>query len=484
MKRAVFSILVFSLMMAGCDGDNGSERDINVVLITIDALRADHLSCYGYERNTSPNIDMVADRGYLFTRAIAPSSYTVPSMASLFTSTYPSNHGVLYGRLAEIFPNVFKNFETDVNHAIPDELPTLADILGNHGYTTIGVSANLLLDESTGFASGFDHFEHLVSLPANDVNNGVFSFADTIRKADKYFLWVHYMDPHFPYHPREPWIDQYTSRALTSKFDLHEKTYMELMKYAPKLENDPQALTNLVALYDSEINFVDDHIGELIDDLDLGNNTLIIITSDHGEEFLEHDCLTHGNNLYNSTIHIPLIIKLPNSAGKESVEHCVNLVDILPTILQLLNIDPAVQALGTSVFDGERVSPDGDSLIPERDAMNRTFSEISKENELKTVITREYKYIHDYGHNREFLYDMASDPGEHINLINKRPKTAALLREMLTKWTASQQKYSTGKSLLKLAPEETEKLEALGYVENHTAVEPGPAAGPGAEEGL
>ncbi|MBW2554928.1 MAG: sulfatase-like hydrolase/transferase [Deltaproteobacteria bacterium] len=136
MKYTFISVLVFHLFIIGCTNQNASKSNFNIVLITIDALRADHLSCYGYVRKTSPNIDKIADKGFIFKRAVAPSSYTVPSMASLFTSTYPTNHGVLYGRLAEIYPNVFKKFETNVNHVIPDELTTLAEILKIHGYTT------------------------------------------------------------------------------------------------------------------------------------------------------------------------------------------------------------------------------------------------------------------------------------------------------------------------------------------------------------
>ena len=139
MKYTFISVLVFHLFIIGCTNQNASKSNFNIVLITIDALRADHLSCYGYVRKTSPNIDKIADKGFIFKRAVAPSSYTVPSMASLFTSTYPTNHGVLYGRLAEIYPNVFKKFETNVNHVIPDELTTLAEILKIHGYTTFGL---------------------------------------------------------------------------------------------------------------------------------------------------------------------------------------------------------------------------------------------------------------------------------------------------------------------------------------------------------
>jgi len=282
----IFLVTFVDLALPSDDLLGGKPKNnFNIVLITIDALRADHLSCYGYDRNTSPNIDKIAQKGIIFKNAIAPSSYTVPSMASLFTSLYPTNHGVLYGRLSDIYPDDFRKFEKNINHVIPDKFTTLAEILKIHGYTTFGISSNLLLDKQTGFAKGFDYFEHPHSAPASYINKIVLSLEDEIRKSDKFFLWVHYLDPHFPYLPRDPWIERYTSKELTQKLKLSEKKYNEFLKLIPTLKKNHQALSNLIALYDSEINFVDFHVGELIQKLDLDKGTLIIITSDHGEDF-------------------------------------------------------------------------------------------------------------------------------------------------------------------------------------------------------
>ena len=472
MKHSIFSTRIIAVLLYIILGllcykpqVNSAQSNFNIVLITIDTLRADHLSCYGYERKTSPNIDKIADKGFIFKRAVAPWPATVPSMASLFTSTYPTNHGVLYGRLAKIHPNVFKQYETNVNHVMPDELTTLAEILKIHGYTTFGVSSNLLLDEKTGFAIGFDYFEHRDGSKANDTNKIVYSFEDEIKNSDKFFLWVHYMDPHLPYRPRNPWVEQYTSKSLTAKLNLFKKSYRELMRFVPKLKKDPQALTNLIALYDSEINFMDFYLGELIQKLDLDKDTLIIVTSDHGEEFLEHKYLTHGNNLHKETIHIPLIVKLPNSAKKETVTKYVNLVDIMPAILQLLEINPPEQVLGKSFFEKKGLLPQFKKILFGKDTLDCTFSEISKVNVLKTIMTPEYKYIYDYKSKKGLLYDMKVDPLERENIINRKTNQSIQLKERLTNWASNLKKYSSKGHLFPLTPEEKEKLEAIGYLQ-------------------
>jgi len=418
MKHSIFSTRIIAVLLYIILGllcykpqVNSAQSNFNIVLITIDTLRADHLSCYGYERKTSP-----------------------------------------------------KQYETNVNHVIPDELTTLAEILKIHGYTTFGVSSNLLLDEKTGFAIGFDYFEHRDGGTANSINKIAYSFEDEIKNSDKFFLWVHYMDPHLPYRPRNPWVEQYTSKSLTAKLNLFKKSYKELMRFAPKLKKDPQALTNLIALYDSEINFVDFYIGELIQKLSLDKDTLIIVTSDHGEEFLEHKYLTHGNNLYKETIHIPLIVKLPNSAKKETVTKYVNLVDIMPAILQLLEINPPEQVLGKSFFEKKGLLSLFNKILFAKDTSDCTFSEISKENILKTIMTPEYKYIYDYKRRKGLLYDMKVDPLERKNIINRKTNQSIQLKARLTNWASNLKKYSSEGHLFPLAPEEKEKLEALGYL--------------------
>jgi arylsulfatase A-like enzyme len=172
--------------------------DCNIVLITIDTLRADHLSCYGYERNTSPHIDKIAAQGITFKNVIAPSSWTAPSMASLFTSTYPINHGLVHGI----------KVRKQKKEVLSDQLITLPEVLRKKGYTTFGVSSNHHLTEEFGFARGFDFFAYLGWKNADMVNKTVYSWETTIKQSEKYFLWVHYVDPHISYAARSPWIER------------------------------------------------------------------------------------------------------------------------------------------------------------------------------------------------------------------------------------------------------------------------------------
>jgi len=425
--------------------DDSSMNDFNIVLITIDTLRADHLSCYGYERKTSPNIDKIAEKGIIFKNTTATSSWTAPSMVSLLTSVYPINHGVMHG--LAIKKTMYGQ------EVFSDELTTLAHILNTHGYTTFAAVSNLHLSEKFGFARGFDYFKCVLFPPAPLVNKIIYSWEDEIKKSDKYFLWIHYMDPHFPYHARNPWIDQYTSKALTQKLKLSKKSMKKLLELIPMFEKDTQALSNLIALYDSEINYVDFYIGELIQKFELDKNTLIIITSDHGEEFLEHGLLGHSNNLYQETIHIPLIVKLPHSTKEGTVEKLTNLVDIMPTILHVLDISPPNQTLGTSVWEKKR--------------KDYNFSELgkSKNHIIKTILTSEWKYIHNYNDETEQLYNIKSDPLELSNLADKKTKQRNHLNEQLSNWVSHSRKYYTKRQPFHPSPKEKEKLKSLGYIQ-------------------
>jgi arylsulfatase A-like enzyme len=377
-------------------------------------------------------------------------------MASLFTSLYPINHGVIHG--------VFYK-PTEAKHIISDKLITLAEILKAHGYTTFGVSSNLQLNKKRGFAKGFDYFKcQYKQSTAPFVNKTIYSWETEIKKSNKYFLWAHFMDPHGPYHARSPWNARYASKAPTG-LDLSGKKIDTLREYIPTFKEDPQALSNLIALYDSEISFVDSYIGKLIQRFELDNNTLIIITADHGEEFLEHDQFTHGNNLFQETIRIPLIVKLPNSSQKRVVEKLVNLVDIMPTISELLNIIPPEQTLGKSFLEKKGSLFWIKKTFLTKDASEYNFSELDLNSTLKTIMTPEWKYIYNYKDKTEQLYNVKSDPLELHNLIDKKTKQASQLKEQLFQWVSNSKKYHSKGHSLKLSPEEKERLKALGYIE-------------------
>jgi arylsulfatase A-like enzyme len=445
------AIVMMIVLAASCEGQQtgSSQEDFNIVLITIDTLRADHLSCYGYERNTSPNIDKIAEKGIVFHNAVAPSSWTAPSMVSLFTSVYPVNHGVVHGIGGKWNPRKQEVFS--------EELITLTEILKSKGYTTFGVASNLHLSRKLGFGRGFDYFECLSFLPASPVNEVVFEWEKAIKKSNKFFLWVHYFDPHSPYIPRTPWVDHYTSRSLTQKLNFPKKTFSQIKQLIPRFRADPQMLENLVALYDSEIHYVDYYLGKLIRKLDLDQNSLMIISSDHGEEFLDHGQLGHGNNLYRETINVPLIVKLPDSLEKKTVGEYVNLIDIMPTILESVDATLPEQILGKSFWNNEKTLLAGGTS-------DYNFSELDTEKLIKTIITPQWKYVYNYENKKEQLFNISVDPMEQNDLSDKEREQCNRLKEKLSNWVAQSKKYPPVENPVGLSPDEKEKLKNLGYI--------------------
>ena len=435
-------------------------KDFNVVLISIDTLRSDHLSCYGYHRKTTPTIDKIAEKGLIFKNVFAPSSWTAPSVVSLLTSVYPINHGVVSGINYKINQTLY------IQEIFSDELTTLPEILKAHDFTTFGVTSNYHLSKKFGFARGFDYFDSPPCLSAKEVNEIIYSWKDEIKKSDKFFLWIHYFDPHYPYYPKLPWIDQYTQKTLTKKLRLSlYETWESVEQLIPVFKKHPVILSNFIALYDSEINYVDSSIGELIQKLELEKNTLIIITADHGEEFTEHDFIGHGENLYRETIRVPLIIKLPFSDRKIIIEKQVSLLDVMPTILEALNIKPPKQTLGKSLLEKAVLSSLlNNSFLSGRNTSNSNFSELDTEKTLKSIITPEWKYIYNYGNNTDELYNIKTDPLELYNLTDKEPEKRNQLRNQLFKWASNSKKYEAKKNSFKLSNKEAEELKALGYV--------------------
>ncbi len=442
------------LFITGCAVRDGSKDDFNIVLITIDTLRADHLSCYGYERKTSPYIDAVAKEGIIFKNVVAPASWTAPSMVSLFTSTYPVNHGVIHG-----LP--FQEAKGLSQEVFSEKLIALPAMIKEKGYTTFGISSNHTLTAELGFARGFDYFRSVNWMPADVINKLVYEWEDTIKKSNRFFLWVHYIDPHYHYRPHLPWIEQYIP-DIPEQFEQVSRIPLHML--ARNIKENPEMLSKVLALYDSEINYVDSYLGELIERFELDNNTLLIITSDHGEQFMEHGSVGHSIALHKEELHVPLIIKFPEASKKGSVERQVSLVDIMPTILQLLNIDPPEQTAGKPLLENSGIPARLKKLLSGRQASVYHFAELDSHAILKAVSVPPWKYIYGYQTQSGALYNTASDPFELINLADKHPDRAAALKEQLFSWVSQAKTYPPKSHAIELSPGEREKLEALGYL--------------------
>jgi arylsulfatase A-like enzyme len=465
---------------------NQEENDFNIILITIDTLRADHLSCYGYDRNTSPNIDKIAQEGVLFTNAIASSSWTLPSMASIMTSLYPISHGVRTG--------VIKSGKVYNQDILSDEFTTLAQLLKSNGYETFGAVANVHMSkELGGFDRGFDYYYCEGFDKAPRLNDVILSWKEKIVNSQKYFLWLHYFDPHHYYNPRNPWFSEYSSGLKIDNLPISTMTMDELKALIPELKEKKDLLSYLIALYDSEINFVDHYIGNLIRKLKPDENTMIIITSDHGEEFLDHGSLGHSHTLYQELIHVPLIIKMPISHNEKSFSKIykerVSIVDIMPTILGKLEIDPPAQAVGKDLFDEYNLSKKEDknngifskvaswsvlnaiihlfdeyNLSKKQDKNNDIFSEVASWNVLNAIIRENWKYIYDTCTQKSELYDISHDQKELNNLIHQAPAIADELKRDIYRWASASLHGTSIKKEIQPSKEIEEKLKSLGYI--------------------
>ena len=311
----------------------------NILLITLDTTRADHLSCYGYTRATSPHIDALAAEGMVYDRCIATSSWTLPAHASLLTGRFPTSHGAIYDPngavvLAGILPGEWANYRVS---ALGDRIETLATVLKRHGYATGGVVGGPWLKKPFGLGQGFDDYDddeitNVNGRLAEQINRRALPWIE--RMADRPFLlFINYFDPHDPYLPPE-------------EFRYH---FLDTSKLIGGVKATPE---QLLALYDAEIHYTDHFLGELVDHLkDLGiyDDTWIIITADHGELFGEHDLRGHGLTLYEEEVHIPLIMKYPKRWAKRGRRaDLIRLVDIMPIILDRLEIPLPPRLQGTA----------------------------------------------------------------------------------------------------------------------------------------
>ncbi len=422
--------------------------NFNIVLITVDTLRADHLSCYGYQRKTSPNIDKIAKSGILFTHTLATAPWTSPSMASIMTSLYPISHGVCNKVVKSD-----KGYRQDV---LNDKLITIADILKKNGYTTFAAVANVHMRKELGFGQGFDHYYCEGFNNASNINDVLFSWNDKIRESGKYFLWAHYFDPHDPYSARIPWINDYAEGLEPGVTGLSKMMMTELRKNIPGFREEKDIYEYLLALYDSEISYTDYYIGKLIDSLDLDNNSLIIITSDHGEEFFEHGSLGHEQTLYNELLHVPLIIKLPaafSELHEKTTAEPSSIIDIMPTILGMLDIKPPDVIEGKNLFEkkGETRGEKGDYIFSERVVS-------------KAVIHQNRKYIYHYCTQKEQLFDILNDPGELNNIVNLETANAKKLKNQLLTWVSRSLEVSPIQKIVHFDENTEKQLRALGYI--------------------
>ena len=402
------------------EAEPGALRDWNVLLVSIDTLRADHVRCYGHQGVETPTLDGLARRGVRFTQAVAPTSITLPSHVSMLTGLAPQRHGARVNGMFKLGPGV----------------ATLAEMLAEAGYRTAGVVSVGLLHRRYGLGRGFTHYgDTWTGLGATETPNHSERRADAVTSEalgwldkhghEKFFLWLHYFDPHFPYAPPEPFKDRYGS-----------------------------------ARYDGEIAYTDQQFGLVIRWLEaqqLLSRTLVVVTSDHGEGFGEHGETQHGMLLYETTLHVPLIFSGPAPMPQgHVVSSLAGLVDVVPTILALVG-RPIPEGLdGRSLLDPPAQEPR--ALYIETLA-SKFFHGWAP---LLGVRRADYKFI--LAPQPE-LYDLRNDAKELQNLYKTQPEVAGELYDWLRRAVGRDPELvATVQANLPLTPAALRQLKALGYV--------------------
>ncbi|MCH2171477.1 sulfatase-like hydrolase/transferase [Myxococcota bacterium] len=394
----------------------------NLILLSIDTLRADHLGSYGYTRPTSPNIDRMAAEGVRFDQAFATSNWTLPSHASLFTGRLPWHHGARHYGLGSPLP--------------PDET-TLAEILWEENYDTAGFVGGVFVTGSLGFDQGFDQYVDpgyatFKTVPFRETLRRAKSWMQT-RRGRPFFAFLHTYQVHMPYTPPTPY-----DRMFDDEYEGPFARSFSSDDYAPYRWTDaldPRVVDHIRALYDGGIRQTDQEVGDLMRFIETHSevgDTCIVLLSDHGEEFKEHDNLLHHSpKLYEELIRIPLIFWCPTLfEGGRVVDAPVSLVDVLPTLAQLAGVSPPEGLDGSSLH----AALHGGTLDPQRVA----FAEVSgstqeKPGSVTAVRTHRFKLISSSlgGQERLELYDLESDPGEQRDIAAENPDVVSELTEYL-----------------------------------------------------
>ncbi len=427
MKRRIVVVLmcVFGLAVAA-GWWFGRSPQWNVVLVTLDTTRADHLACYGRTSAMTPNLDRVASDGLLFERAYTVVPITLPSHATMMTGKLPPEHGLRINGISRLAESV----------------PTLAELLRERGFRTGAFVSSLVLDQRFGLARGFESYDDRLG-DGPQGPNAERSAPETVSSAiawlnsvatEPVFCWVHLFDPHQPYedHPAE---------------------------FGDHFEGRP---------YDAEIAYMDQQVGRLLDELvrlGIAEKTLLIIAGDHGEGLGEHEEESHGYLAYNSTMHVPLIMRHSQFIKPGTrVADPVSLVDVFPTILDGLQMEEPMGSTGRSLLSYLQ-----SSSVDPRPCYGETEAPLMEGgwSPLRTWTTDRWKYIQST--NPE-LYDLQADPGEVHNLVDHHAEATAQMRQALFDFEAGLI-VNQGKNAV-LSEQEQRALASLGYAEGHFVDQP------------
>jgi len=407
----------------------------NLVLLLIDTLRPDHLSTYGYKKQTAPFLARLAEDSWVWTRAFSTSSWTPPSTASVFTGLYPTEHGVTSGFDAKNRP---KMIEVPV---LPSVVGTLPERLGHAGYRNFGVAANINIGSQLGFDRGFDRFELMHKSDGHELVDKLLTWRTEIQGETPYFLYAHFNDVHRPYNAREPWY-----------------------------EEKKKERRDTIAKYDSEITYLDSALERFFAEMAFDDQTVVILISDHGEGFGNHETKGHGYNLNLELNRVLMMMHAP--ALTSDAQHCdvnVSLIDVFATLLDLGG-DRADAGHGVSLVPlvrGEVGPAELDRLNNRALFAHRTFTGRRKDNPnagaLWAAIQGPWKLIHDEVAGTAQLFDLDADPDEVHDQRTARPDVFSQLTGALESFRASTKALDSTTVEIPMDDELLDHLEALGY---------------------
>ncbi|UCF33223.1 MAG: sulfatase [Phycisphaerales bacterium] len=453
---------VFVLGASSCErsgrGSRRAEDRPDVLLITLDTTRADHLHCYGYEKSITPRLDELAGKGVLFTQAIAQAAVTPVSHASILTGLNPYSHGL------RVMHGVTEN-------RLAEERVTLAEVLKRAGYQTAAFVSAFPVTERFGLHQGFDMFDadFLLAQPDRLISDsGIVNTGKSQRHAGEtttraltwleqaespYFLWLHYFDPH--------------DRQV-----MPPQEFMADHAVPIGMERDV-----LRAIYDIEIEYMDQQIGRVFDWLIQAGqaaSTIVVVVADHGEGLGDHDWWTHGI-LYQEQVRVPLIIRAPSISDGWRVDYVVRTIDIMPTVLDLIGLDTGawpdmegeslVPLMGAAAKDpGYRAYCDSVNMLTYRPGV--TIQEV-KDDMLFGLVDWPWKYVHHALRPEESeLYDLAKDPRELENVIEKHSDVATRLKkELMALDCVPSDELGGQKGAGQMSPEDLRRLRSLGYLD-------------------
>jgi len=463
MKKTGLVVLVLLILFSGSSIDrvtaSARQSPKGIILISLDTLRADHLGTYGYHRDTSPAIDAFAKDNIVFENAVVQSPWTLPSHMSIMTSRYPSFHGVVHEGLS-----------------LSDEYVTLAELLKGAGYKTAAFVDGGYVSGVFGFDQGFDVY-HDQRIGAEGILPKAQHWLDE-NKSDSFFLFIHLFDIHSPYNPPPPYNSIFHDFTYTGHLVPSSKNLI-IAQYDPlKLKDDD--LRHVIALYDGGIRYTDEKIGEFLSYLQnagLYDQSLIIITSDHGEEFMEHDNVLHWQLFYRPNLHVPLIVHMPHYSRKGiRISELVQSIDLLPTIVESAQLPAYPAAQGRSFYP--LIKREKNFFNHFLWQLTRPFRKRTKVSFAETQLYKQNQYdalrcsvITDDGHQMTYnkeknslqLFNLKNDPLAQNNIAEGRND---ITKHLLDRW---EKLYDTRPVItaptIDLDEETQRQLEVLGYVD-------------------